>query len=205
MTPEFWPLAAKTLKKNDLILARLIDLKAIPKFRVHGGAFTTLARSITGQQISVTAAESMWKKLEEKIGNVSPDSISRLNINSFRALGFSKRKVEYIKDLSTKFLDGTMDFSNWETKDDEELVEILTRNRGVGRWTAEMFLIFYMIRPNVFPLGDLGLQKAISINYSGGKPNSIRKLQILKKQWCPWCSVATWYLWRSLDPIPVEY
>jgi DNA-3-methyladenine glycosylase II len=122
-----------------------------------------------------------------------------------RGCGLSLRKTSYLQDLSIRFADGTLDASVFHELDDEALIEKLVRIKGVGRWTAEMFLIFHMLRPDVLPMDDLGLQRALSMLYNSNEPVSRLKMRSIARPWQPWRSVATWYLWRSLDPIPVEY
>lgn len=173
--------------------------------RSRGDAFQTLARSVVGQQISVKAADSVWRRLSEAVLLVEPNTVLRAGFAQLRACGLSQRKVEYLTDLAGKFADGTVDPSAWTVMDDEAVIEQLIRVRGVGRWTAEMVLIFGLMRPNVLPLDDLGLQRAVGLRYFGGRRISTRTIRRLAMNWEPWRSVATWYLWRSLDPVPVEY
>ncbi len=175
----------------------------------RGDAFTTLARSIVGQQISVKAADAVWRRFFGACGEVTPKAVLRRRATTLRACGLSERKVEYIRDLSAHFASGRVDPSRFTKQDDEAIIEELTGIRGIGRWTAEMFLIFNLLRPNVLPLDDLGLLKAVSVNYLDGTPIIGRdgrdRVEALASAWAPWRSVATWYLWRSLDPVPVEY
>tara|TARA_R110002073_G_scaffold332910_2_gene519658 strand:+ start:1189 stop:1749 length:561 start_codon:yes stop_codon:yes gene_type:complete len=171
----------------------------------RGNAFITLARSIVGQQISVKAAESVWQKLITTIPEIAPHTIQVCEDNLLRTCGLSQRKVSYLKDCSHHFINGTLNESTWGEMNDEALITQLIQVKGIGRWTAEMFLIFYMLRPNVLPLDDIGLQRAISMHYNENQPVDKLAMRALAKTWQPWCSVATWYLWRSLDPLPVEY
>ena len=122
-----------------------------------------------------------------------------------RNCGISLRKVTYLQDLSQYFTSGRLNEALWKDAEDEALIAELTKVKGIGRWTAEMFLIFHMLRPNVLPLDDLGLQRAISLYYNDSQPVSRLQMVAIARPWQPWCSVATWYLWRGLDPIPVEY
>jgi len=171
----------------------------------RGDAFQTLARSIIGQQISVKAAQSVWERFAGAVGEMQPQRVLKLSEAQLRGCGLSGQKVKYLRDLSERFAGGAIDIARWHDMDDEALIEDLTRVKGIGRWTAEMFLMFYLTRPDVFPLGDLGLQRAMSLHYNKGRPLPDRRIAALGKLWSPWRSVATWYLWRSLDPIPVEY
>ncbi len=171
----------------------------------RGEPFFTLARAICGQQISVKAAQAVWDRLVVCVEKVSPENILRKDRKALRACGLSDRKVEYIADLAQHFADGRIHVHKWPRMDDEAIIAELVEVRGIGRWTAEMFLMFNLLRPDVFPLDDLGLQKAIRVSYFKNRKISIRRMRKLGEGWRPWRSVATWYLWRSLDPVPVEY
>ena len=171
----------------------------------RGEPFLTLARAIVGQQISVKAAQSVWDRVVACVGDVSPQGILSKPRPQLRACGLSDRKVEYIADLALHFADGSIHVHRWPEMDDEAIIAELVQVRGIGRWTAEMFLIFNLLRPDVFPLDDLGLQKGICLSYYKGRKISLRTMARRGETWRPWRSVATWYLWRSLDPVPVEY
>ena len=177
--------------------------------RIHlvsrGDPFQTLARSIVGQQISVKAAQSVWNRFAVLVPVLDPKEVLKVKTADLRACGLSRRKVEYVADLAGHFASGRIDPSRWREMDDEAVIAELVQVRGIGRWTAEMFLIFSLLRPDVFPLDDLGLQKAIRLSYFKSKSISLRSMRRLGETWRPWRSVATWYLWRSLDPLPVEY
>ncbi len=182
-------------------------IRAHPKvyMQPRGEPFYTLARAIVGQQISVKAAQSVWNRFEACVGTVAPAHVLRQKRTALRACGFSDRKVEYVADLAQHFADGRIHVQKWPGMDDEAIIAELTEVRGIGRWTAEMFLMFNLLRPDVFPLDDLGLQKGIRVAYFKGRKVSVRTMKRLGEGWRPWRSVATWYLWRSLDPVPVEY
>jgi DNA-3-methyladenine glycosylase II len=186
-------------------MARII--RAHPKVFMmrRGEAFMTLARAICGQQISVKAAQSVWNRVCECVGEITPQNVLRRKRPQLRACGLSDRKTEYIADLAQHFADGKIHERNWPQMDDEAIIAELIDVRGIGRWTAEMFLMFNLLRPDVFPLDDLGLQKGIRVNYFKGRKISLGRMRKLGESWRPWRSVATWYLWRSLDPLPVEY
>ncbi|HXU40914.1 MAG TPA: DNA-3-methyladenine glycosylase [Burkholderiales bacterium] len=186
-------------------MARII--RAHPKVFMmrRGEAFMTLARAICGQQISVKAAQSVWNRVCECVGEITPQNVLSRKRPQLRACGLSERKTEYIADLAQHFADGKIHERSWPQMDDEAIIAELTDVRGIGRWTAEMFLMFNLLRPDVFPLGDLGLQKGIRVNYFKGRKISLGRMRKLGENWRPWRSVATWYLWRSLDPLPVEY
>ena len=206
MKPEYWEKAKRSLARRDPVLGAI--MRAHPKVFMtrRGEPFLTLARAICGQQISVKAAQSVWNRicicLEQ---DISPQAVIATNRKSLRACGLSDRKTEYIADLAQHFADGKIHERNWPRMDDEAIIAELTDVRGIGRWTAEMFLMFNLLRPDVFPLDDLGVQKGIRVNYFKGRKISLGRMRKLGETWRPWRSVATWYLWRSLDPIPVEY
>jgi DNA-3-methyladenine glycosylase II len=204
-TPAYWKRATRELGAADPVMAGLIVRYKGLTMTSRGDAFQTLARSIIGQQISVKAAQSVWERFAAAVGEMQPKRVLKLSEGQLRACGLSGQKVKYLRDLSERFTGGAIDVARWHDMDDETLVADLTQVKGIGRWTAEMFLMFYLTRPDVFPLGDLGLQRAMSLHYNKGRPLPDRRIAALGKLWSPWRSVATWYLWRSLDPIPVEY
>jgi len=203
--PEYWLQATRDLAARDPVLRALIERFTGLSLVTRGDAFTTLARSIVGQQISVKAAQSVWERFASKMGSVTPDSVGRARASTLRACGLSGQKARYLKDLARQFRDGALDPSAWHALDDESLIDQLIRVKGIGRWTAEMFLMFHLTRPDVLPLGDLGLQRAMRLHYNRGRALSPSRMSKIGANWSPWRSVATWYLWRSLDPIPVEY
>jgi len=204
-TPNYWKRATRELGAADPIMGALIIQYKGLTLASRGDAFQTLARSIVGQQISVKAAQSVWDRFAAAIGVMQPKSVLRLSVEQLRDCGLSGQKVNYLRDLSARFAEGAIDASRWHEMDDETLIDELTEVKGIGRWTAEMFLIFYLTRPDVFPLADIGLQRAMERHYNKGRKLSDRRIATLGKLWSPWRSVATWYLWRSLDPVPVEY
>jgi len=171
----------------------------------RGEPFMTLARAICGQQISVKAAQSVWNRVCECVGEITPQNVLSRKRPQLRACGLSDRKTEYIADLAQHFVDGKIHEHRWPAMDDEAIIAELTDVRGIGRWTAEMFLMFNLLRPDVFPIDDLGVQKGIRVSYFKGRKVSLRTMKRLGETWRPWRTVASWYLWRSLDPLPVEY
>ena len=203
--PAYWTRAKHELGAADPVLGALITRHKGLTLASRGDAFQTLARSIVGQQISVKAAQSVWDRFAATAGEVAPRRVARMSVERLRGCGLSGQKTGYLLDLSTRFADGALDATRWHDMDDEALITDLTQVKGIGRWTAEMFLIFYLTRPDVFPLGDLGLRRAMQLHYNKGRALSDRRTAALGKLWAPWRSVATWYLWRSLDPVPVEY
>jgi DNA-3-methyladenine glycosylase II len=206
-TPGHWEEACKHLAKRDRVLRKLIPALGEGRLESRGDAFTTLARSIVGQQISVKAAQSVWHRFVDLMPGdahfVKPDGVLALSVESMRSAGLSGRKVEYLSDLASHFQAGKVHVLQWHGMDDEAIIDELVAIRGIGRWTAEMFLIFHLMRPNVMPLDDVGLIKGISVNYFSGEPVSRAEAREVGEAWAPYRSVATWYLWRSLDPAPV--
>jgi len=186
-------------------MADLIAQHRAARLISRGDVFTTLARAIVGQQISVKAAASVWSRVQAAINPLTPAEIVLRNVNDFQGLGLSSRKVEYLRDLSRHFHERPDFAISLESMEDESAIAALTEIRGIGRWTAEMALIFAFMRPDVLPLADLGLLRAISIHYKKGRDVSQQMAEKIAKPWQPWRSVATWYLWRSLDPLPVDY
>ena len=205
LTNKNWLLAINNLKKKDKILKKIIHRYKSEKIISKKNAFYTLAKSITGQQISVKAANAIWTQLERKIKRINPSNILKIKKNEIKKCGFSKQKVNYMLNLANFFIKNRKIEKKWKKMDDKKIIEDLIRIKGIGKWTAEMFLIFYLLRPNIFPAADLGLHKAISINYKTKYPLKELEIKKFKKKWNPWATVATWYLWRSLDPIPVKY
>jgi len=207
--PEYWDDACRHLGKRDRVMRKLIPKFGEARLQSRGDAFTTLARSIVGQQISVKAAQSVWDKfiavLDTPSVRVAPRAVLEASAPILRAAGLSARKVEYLSDLARHFEDGRVHVRQWQQMDDEAIVDELVSIRGIGRWTAEMFLIFHLMRPDVLPLDDLGLLKGISVNYFSGEPVSRAEAREVGEAWAPFRSVATWYIWRSLDPMPVDY
>ena len=209
LVADFWDDACKHLVKRDRVMKKLIPRFSEGQLESRGDAFTTLARSIVGQQISVKAAQSVWDRLialtSGPSSRLSPKSVLDLDAPQIRAAGLSARKVEYLCDLAEHFRSWSVSPARWHDMDDEAIIEELVGIRGIGRWTAEMFLIFHLLRPNVLPLDDVGLIKGISVNYFSGEPVSRAEAREVGDAWAPYRSVATWYIWRSLDPMPVSY
>lgn len=205
ITPDYWDEACKYLMKRDRVMKRLIPQHGDACLQTRGDAFTTLARSIVGQQISVKAAQSVWDRFAALPKRMTAANVLKLKVDDMRAAGLSARKIEYIVDLALHFDSGAIRTSAWKEMDDESIIAELVSIRGIGRWTAEMFLIFHLLRPNVLPLDDIGLINGISRNYFSGEAVSRSDAREVAAAWAPFCSVATWYIWRSLDPLPVAY
>jgi len=213
--PVFWDAATRELAAGDPVMAGLIARYPDIHLTRRGDPFTTLARSIVGQQISVKAAQAVWDRFTHAAhGSVDtgalaitldPARVARMRVATLRKAGFSERKSEYVRDLARHFVSGRLDPSTCSALDDEALIEALVDVKGIGRWTAEMFLMFHEMRADVLPVADIGLQKAVALLYLDGRRPTPAELRALAESWQPYRSVATWYLWRSLDPIPVEY
>ncbi|MCC6196953.1 MAG: DNA-3-methyladenine glycosylase 2 family protein [Burkholderiales bacterium] len=211
MKPRYWDDAARALAAGDRVLARLIARHPDVHLARRGEPFTVLARAIVGQQISVKAAQSIWERFASATGArgepvaLDPGRVGRTRMATLRRVGLSERKAAYLRDLARHFTSGRLDPRQWPALDDESLIARLTDVKGIGRWTAEMFLIFHELRPDVLPVDDIGLQKAVAEHYHDGERLAPTALREFGARWAPYRSVATWYLWRSLDPIPVEY
>ena len=205
IAPPYWQDACKHLMKKDRVMKRLIPQFGQACLQSRGDAFMTLARSVVGQQISVKAAQTVWDRFAQLSQMLTPANVLRLKIDDMRAAGLSARKVEYLVDLALHFDNGAVHADAWSAMDDEAIIDELVAIRGIGRWTAEMFLIFHMMRPNVLPLDDVSLINGISKSYFSGDVVSRSDAREVAQAWAPYRTVATWYIWRSLDPLPVAY
>jgi len=203
--PLYWADACRALSKADPVMARLIETHTASALQSRGDAFTTLARAIVGQQISVKAAAAIWERVRRVAQPFNAHTLLACELTDFAGLGLSARKIDYLQDLSRHFVQTPNLESILETLPDDAVVARLTEIRGVGSWTAEMFLLFGLMRPDILPVKDLGLLKAISLHYQAGQPVNAQQAAQIALPWRPWRSVATWFLWRSLDPIPVDY
>jgi DNA-3-methyladenine glycosylase II len=204
-TPAYWAEACKYLARRDRVMKRLIPQFGDACLQSRGDAFNTLARSIVGQQISVKAAQTVWDRFARLPRKMTPANVLKLKVDDMREAGLSARKIEYLVDLALHFDSGAIHVASWHDMQDEDIITELVGIRGIGRWTAEMFLIFHLMRPNVLPLDDVGLLSGISRNYFSGDPVSRSDAREVAAAWAPFCSVGTWYIWRSLDPLPVAY
>jgi DNA-3-methyladenine glycosylase II len=205
LVPDYWVQACHHLSAKDRVMKKLILAHPQMVLQSRGDAFTTLARSIVGQQISVKAAQSVWLRFVALAGEMTPVTVLGLVSDDMRAAGLSARKVEYIHALAAEFAHGGLSGMEWAVADDEDIIRRLVAVRGVGRWTAEMFLIFHLQRPNVLPLDDAGLVNGISRAYYSGEPVSRSDVRELAQAWAPYATVATWYIWRSLEAAPVMH
>ena len=202
--PDYWEKGKKELKKIDKNIKKIIELYEFPSLTTRENMFYTLIRSIVGQQISVRAADTIWDKIVNEAKEIRPEIIYSMDENTMRDCGLSKRKVEYMKAVSEKWLNG-YDKINWHELSDEAITEKLVEIRGIGKWTAEMILIFTLMRPDIFPMGDIGAIRALEKIYNKGQKMNKEQIEKIVKKWKPWRTIATWYLWRSIDPKPIQY
>jgi DNA-3-methyladenine glycosylase II len=203
--PRYWDEAKTALARRDKVLRRIIRRHPDANLRTRGDAFQTLARSIVGQQISVRAAQTIWERFETSVGEMQPAAVLAHGEDAMRAAGLSRMKVAFLKDLAGHFHHGTLRPRRWARMEDEAVIAELVQVKGIGRWTVEMFLMFHLMRPDVLPVGDLGLQRAMEKLYNGGDPLTRDDMRRIAQPWAPWRSVGVWYLWRAMDPLPVEY
>lgn len=203
--PAYWPEARRHLLTSDPVLARIVTHLGDEGLRPRHDAFFSLARAIIGQQISVKAAESIWQRMATALGGVNPANVLRAGEDNLRACGVTRQKSRYLVSLAQHFEAGEIAVADWQDWDDEAVIAQLTKVKGIGRWTAEMFMIFHMMRPDVLPLGDIGVQRAIGNLYGKGERLDTDGMIGVAAPWRPWRSAAVWYLWRSLDAVPVDY
>ncbi len=205
MKPKYWNKGKIYLSNKDKVLKKLIQTYRNEYLNLNSNYFHSLINSIIGQQISVSAADSMKTKFFKLKRNITPQTVSKLRATDLRKCGLSRQKILYIRNISKFFLQNKKFIKNINKSSEEEIYNNLIEIKGVGNWTIHMFLMFSYGSSNIFPTGDLGFLKAISKLYKVQLPISERKLKLLYKKWSPYSSQATWYLWRSLDPIPVNY
>ena len=202
--PKYWEAGRKYLIKKDKILANLIK-KYPGHLKSRKDPFFSLCKSIVGQQISVQAANSVWKKFELKSKKIKPENVLKLTSRQLATCGLSRQKIIYLKILAKKFKNKEINIRKMKKMNDDQAIQHLIVVKGIGRWTAEMFLFFNQLRPNIFPIQDIGLLRAISKNYKISYPPNKTQLDRFNKKWSPYCTIATWYLWRSIDPVVVSY
>ena len=202
--PHYWYRAKKFLSKKDKKLAKIIN-KYDGYLVSRNDPFYSLCRSIIGQQISVKAADSIWLKFEKIIKKIKPINLIKLSNAKLASIGLSRQKILYLKIIAKEFLNKTLDIKTLQKMSDDEAIKSLVRIKGIGIWTAQMFLIFNLKRSNIFPFSDIGLIRAISRNYKKEYPLKKDELDYFKNKWHPYSTVATWYMWRSIDPVPVAY
>ncbi len=197
-----WDKAVTDLSKSDDIIAKIITDYPKERMEMKNDTLHTLVRSVVGQQISVRAADAIWNRLDEACNNsITENNLLELSIEDMRKTGLSNTKSNYIMNI----VNANLSELDWEDMNDEEVSNELCKIKGIGPWTADMFLIFRLGRTNILPLGDIGLVNAINLHYNNKEKLSKEELMKFKEKWSPWCSIATWYMWRSLDPVPVEY
>lgn len=201
--PEYWDFAKEELSRKDVVLHEIINKFDDLELVSRGDLFYTLIRSVIGQQISVKAASTVWSRFCETVGDIEPQNILSADIEKLRKCGLSQRKAEYVMGISESWSD--YDSLEWKEKSDEEIIGELIKLRGVGRWTAEMILIFTMLRPDVFPIGDIGMIRGIEKSYNSGERMTREELYAISEKWKPWRTVACCFMWRTVDPEPVEY
>ena len=203
--PDYWTIATRELVQRDGVMAQLILSYPNSVMSSRGQPFYTLVRSVVGQQISVKAADSIWARFVLLVPKVTPKHVLAQSIEHLRSVGLSARKAEYIHAIAEFFVQKRVGQAYWEQRTDNEIIEELSSIRGIGRWTAEMFLMFTLLRPNVFPVDDIGLLRGLEKNYHGARVTPSVARAVYFERFSPWASVATWYLWRSLDPVEVRY
>ena len=203
-TPEWWDSAKLELANKDVLLKSLIEEFEEPRLSSRGDLFATLIKSIVGQQISVIAASAVWSRLFDLVGEVNPESILAKTHEELRQVGLSNRKVEYIVGIAEAWTEGLGEI-DWEQMSDEEVVQELVKLRGVGRWTVQMLLIFALLRQDIFPIDDIGLIRGMEKLYNSGNPLETSELYEISEKWMPYRTMGVWYIWRSIDPEPVEY
>jgi DNA-3-methyladenine glycosylase II len=210
--PDYWDNGVAHLKASCPTMAQLIAAYPGEGLRLRGDGFYSLLRAIVGQQISVKAADAVWNRLEARCSPLTPESLKRRRISTLRGCGLSEQKARYVHNVAAFFAEMPRDARYWESLSDEDAIATLCTIKGVGRWTAEMFLLFHVGRPDIFSPQDIGLLKALHIHYSELPPQPAPKkylkpmeYQRFAQRFSPYRSVASWYLWRALDPVPVAY
>ena len=203
--PAYWQEACAGLAAADPAMAALVARYRGEGLVGQGDAFLTIARAIVAQQISVRAADSIWARLEAAVGTVAPAEVAARTEEALRGAGLTRQKAGYLRDIAEGFVAGRIEPARWQDADDEAVIADLLALRGVGRWTAEMVLIFHLQRPDVLPLADIGVRRAMTSHYGDGSEMSVDAIEARAERWRPWRSVAVWHLWRSLDPLPVAY
>ena len=204
--PKYWNKAKKLLSKRDLVLRKIIKKFNKGYLKTRNKPFLSLCRTIVGQQISVKAADSIWLKFQKKCKkNINPSKVLRLSTRELRKVGLSRQKISYLKNIAKSFKNKSFNVKDLKKMDDHSAIDYITKLKGLGVWSAQMFLMFNLNRPDIFPTKDIGFIKAISINYKISYPPSKKFLNKLSKLHYGYRSVFTWYMWRSIDPVDVEY
>lgn len=206
--PQYWDDAREYLCQADATLGAVIKAFSAtpeedPPLSSRGDLFYTLANAIVGQQISAAAAAAVWGRLISLVGRMAPDQILRCSPESLREVGLSQRKIEYLRGVAHAMPE--LSAFPWSEMTDQEVIKALTTLRGIGPWTAEMVLIFTLTRPDILPLGDIGVIRAVERLYHGGDKLSKSEVAVIAERWRPYRTVAVWYLWRTIDAEPVKY
>ena len=202
---DWWEQAVFYLSDNDPIMKNIINNHKEDYLQSRDDPFNALCRTIIGQQISVKAAASIWNKFATGTKNINPKNVIKYGNNNIRKCGISNKKVEYIIGLSNFFIENPDSINLWKKMDDKSIIKELCQLKGIGPWSAEIFLMFCLLRPDVLPLGDLGLRRAVGKNYLNTFDPTYEEVEKVAKKWIPYRSAATWFLWKSIDPIPVAY
>jgi len=204
--PDYWRRAKRTLSRRDPVLRQIIKKYKKGFLATRNNPFFSLCRTIVGQQISTKAADSIWSKFEKKCRKrINPDRVLKLSSNSLKKVGLSRQKVRYLKNIAKNFKNKSFNVSKLKKMTDEKAINYITKQKGLGIWSAEMFLMFNLNRPDIFPIKDIGLLRAISKNYRIFYPPSKRFLNKISRLHIGYRTVFTWYMWRSIDPNDVEY
>ena len=203
--PKYWNRAKKILSKKDKVMRKLINNYKDKSLVTRNDVFYSLCKSITGQQLSIFSASAIFKRFQKKVGKINPTRVSKLSISQIKSCGMTKQKAKGIKELAVKMIQKEFNPKLINKMSDEEAIEYLSELRQIGRWSAEMILLFTFNRSNIWPLQDIGLLRAISNNYNKKYFPPKKFLDKLYKKFTPYCSVATWYLWRSIDNEPIQY
>ncbi len=203
--PKYWNRAKKILSKKDKVMRKLINNYKDKSLITRNDVFYSLCMSITGQQLSISSASTIFKRFQKKVGKITPTRVSKLSISQIKSCGMTKQKAKGIKELAVKMIRKEFNPKLINKMSDEEAIEYLSELRQIGRWSAEMILLFTFNRSNIWPLQDIGLLRAISNNYNKKYFPPKKFLDKLYKKFTPYCSVATWYLWRSIDNEPIQY
>ena len=202
LTKKEWEYGIKYLTEVDNVLANIIQEFPKSKIQFKNNAFKTLTQSIVGQQISIKAAATIWSRLETLLdGQITQQNIMHIKETKLKKIGLSRQKISYLKDLSKANIEST----SWNTLTDQEVINEITKIKGIGIWTAQMFLIFHLGRKNILPLADIGLLNAIEKNYNIPARTNLKSIEKISNRWIPWQTIATWYLWKSIDTVDVEY
>ena len=204
--PAYWQKAKRTMSKKDSVLRKIIKKYNKSFLTTRNNPFFSLCRTIVGQQISTKAADSIWAKFEKKCKKkIKPKIILKISSRNLKSAGLSRQKISYLKNIAKAFISKSFDVAKLKKMNDEEAINYITKLKGLGIWSAEMFLMFNLNRPNIFPVKDIGLLRAISKNYKTTYPPSKKFLEKISKIHFGYRTVFTWYMWRSIDPSDVEY